>query len=136
MFINKLISKRHFLKTISWRLVGTIDTFLLSYLIFGEFSVGVKISVLDLLIKSILYYFHEIFWFNSSFSRSATRHIYKTISWRIIGSTNTFLLGWIFFGNPFFATQLSIAEIVTKMILYYLHEKVWYKFKFGLNKRQ
>jgi uncharacterized membrane protein len=65
---------------------------------------------------------------------SHRRHILKTITWRIVGTLDTIVLGWLITGN--FQTGLGIgaAEILTKMTLYYLHERLWYQSRFGLGK--
>ncbi|MDC6464817.1 DUF2061 domain-containing protein [bacterium] len=63
------------------------------------------------------------------------RHIAKTISWRIIGTLDTILLSWFITGNWKLGLTIGGVEIITKMGLYFLHERVWYKFsKFGLKK--
>ena len=129
------LSKRHIVKTISWRLVGTMDTLLLSWLITGDFFIGFKISAIEVLTKMVLYYMHESFWFNSTVSDSSKRHIYKTFSWRFLGTADTIAIAWLITGYPFIGLQIGFAEVITKMILYFLHEKVWYKFNFGLKKR-
>ena len=64
---------------------------------------------------------------------SYKRHIAKTFSWRIIGTLDTFLLSWILTGSMQLGVAIGGVEVVTKTILYYLHERVWYKFsKFGI----
>ena len=126
------LSKRHIVKTISWRLVGTMDTLLLSWLITGDFFTGFKISAIEVITKMVLYYMHERFWFNSNVNDSSKRHIYKTFSWRFLGTTDTIAIGWLISGDPFIGLQIGFAEAITKMILYYFHEKIWYKFKYGL----
>lgn len=55
--------KRHILKTISWRLIGTLDTIFIGWLITGTLSFGVAIGGIEVVTKSILYYAHERFWF-------------------------------------------------------------------------
>ena len=129
------LSKRHIVKTISWRLVGTMDTLLLSWLITGDFFTGFKISAIEVITKMVLYYMHERFWFNSNVNDSSKRHIYKTFSWRFLGTADTIAIGWLISGDPFIGLQIGFAEVITKMILYFLHEKVWYMFNFGLEKR-
>ena len=54
--------KRHLLKTISWRIVGTLDTVLLGWFVTGHISLGAKIGLLELLTKMFLYYLHERAW--------------------------------------------------------------------------
>ena len=61
------------------------------------------------------------------------RHIAKTISWRIIASADTFLIAWIITGKMDWASTIAGVEVLTKMFLYYFHERAWYKFsKFGV----
>jgi uncharacterized membrane protein len=61
------------------------------------------------------------------------RHIAKTITWRIVGTLDTILLSWIITGNLKLGLAIGGVEVITKMILYFFHERVWYKWiKFGL----
>jgi uncharacterized membrane protein len=50
------------LKAISWRIVGTIDTMIISYFITGEVSVALSIGSIEVFTKMVLYYFHERLW--------------------------------------------------------------------------
>ena len=63
------------------------------------------------------------------------RHIAKTISWRIIGTLDTMIISWIITDSWKWGVTIGGVEVFTKMILYFFHERVWYKFsKFGLKK--
>lgn len=53
---------RSVLKSVSWRLVGTMDTILISWLITGKVSLALSIGVVELFTKMILYFFHERIW--------------------------------------------------------------------------
>ena len=53
------------------------------------------------------------------------RSMVKAVSWRITGSSDTFVLSFIFTGSVRVAGSIAGAEAVTKMILYYLHERAW-----------
>jgi uncharacterized membrane protein len=44
------------------------------------------------------------------------------------------LLAWIVTGDPLTGLKIGLAEVITKMVLYYFHERVWYKMDFGLDK--
>lgn len=67
---------------------------------------------------------------------SRKRHILKTISWRIIGTLDTMILSWIITGNWKFGLAIGGVELLTKMVLYYFHERAWYKFsKYGLKNK-
>ena len=134
--------KRHIAKTFTWRLVGTIDTIILSWFISGDPFIGLKIGMSEVITKMVLYYIHERAWFRINLSKngekqeSRKRHLAKTVTWRIIGSTDTMLIAWLISGNPIIGLKIGFAEIVTKMALYYLHERMWYKINFGITDRK
>jgi len=64
---------------------------------------------------------------------SILRHIVKTISWRIIGTIDTMVIGWVVSGNLKIGLTIGGIEVITKMILYFLHERFWFKIKFIKN---
>lgn len=128
------IYKRHIAKTITWRVVGTIDTMILSWAISGNPLSGLKIGLSEVVTKLVLYYIHERLWFKYKIPNSRKRHIIKTITWRCIGTLDTMLLAWFITGNPIVGLQIGLSEVVTKMILYYGHERLWYKMDYGIEK--
>jgi uncharacterized membrane protein len=62
------------------------------------------------------------------------RSLVKAISWRITGSIDTFVVSYLITGKPALALSISGVEVITKMILYYFHERTWDKLKFGRKK--
>lgn len=128
--------KRHLAKTITWRAVGTLDTILLSWMVTGNPFTGLKIGFSEVVTKMLLYYFHERVWFKIGIKESRKRHLLKTISWRIIGTLDTVILSWIITGNPLMGVKIGMLEVITKMLLYYLHERAWYRISFGLERRK
>ncbi|MBN7810141.1 DUF2061 domain-containing protein [Algoriphagus sp. H41] len=54
------------LKSISWRIVGTLDTIVISYFITGQLVMAVSIGSVEVFSKIILYYFHERVWENAT----------------------------------------------------------------------
>ena len=128
--------KRHLAKTITWRLLGTLDTILLSWIITGNPLTGIKIGVSEVITKMVLYFFHERVWFNVGIKESRKRHLIKTVTWRLIGTLDTIILSWIITGNVLTGLKIGAFEVITKMVLYYLHERIWYKIDFGLIRRK
>jgi uncharacterized membrane protein len=61
-----------------------------------------------------------------------TRSLAKTITWRGLASVDTFILGWIVTGNMMFAGSIASLEVLTKLILYYLHERAWARIVWGV----
>ena len=67
---------------------------------------------------------------------SYKRHVAKTISWRVIGTLDTIILSGIITGSWKLGMAIVGVEVITKMVLYFLHERAWYKFsKFGVSKK-
>jgi len=56
--------KRSLLKTISWRIVGTLATVVISYIITGTLALAFSIGAIELVSKMVLYFFHERAWNN------------------------------------------------------------------------
>ena len=129
-------SKRHFAKTITWRIIGTLDMLMLSWYISGDLTIGMQMGLFEMVTKMILYYVHERVWFKSKIKSSNKRHILKTFSWRGVGTVDTIILGWLISGNPLTGLKIGGAEIITKMLLYFGHEKLWYRINFGLDRRK
>ena len=64
---------------------------------------------------------------------SVKRHVAKTITWRIVGTLDTMVIAWLMTGNPVTGLKIGGIETVTKLLLYFAHEKLWYRTKFGLD---
>lgn len=63
------------------------------------------------------------------------RHIAKTISYRLVGTLQTMIIGYIFTGSFMLASSMGVIELCIKPIIYFLHERIWYKWiKFGIKK--
>ena len=56
------------------------------------------------------------------------RHILKTVTWRMVGTVDTIVLSWLLSGNLTLGFKIGGVELITKMFLYYFHERVWYKY--------
>ena len=59
------------------------------------------------------------------------RSLLKTISWRVIGTLDTILISWAITGALSLAFSIGFVELVTKMILYFFHERAWNKINWG-----
>ncbi len=67
---------------------------------------------------------------------SHKRHILKTITWRVLGTIDTIVIGGILTGDWKVGVSIGGIEIISKMALYYIHERVWYKSKFGIKNKK
>ena len=59
------------------------------------------------------------------------RSALKAITWRIIGTADTFVISWVITKEPVTAAAIASFEVLTKTILYYLHERGWNKIIWG-----
>ena len=59
------------------------------------------------------------------------RSIVKGISWRIVATGTTMSIVYVFFGNVELAIATGLLETVAKVGLYWGHEKIWQKIKWG-----
>ena len=66
---NHELWTRSFLKSLSWRVLGTLDTILISYIIIGNFSSALSIGGVELVTKMFLYVFHERLWVKIKWGR-------------------------------------------------------------------
>jgi len=63
------------------------------------------------------------------------RHLAKAVTWRVIASIATALIAWSFGLPPKVIGAIFLVDLIVKFVLYYLHERVWYKhIKFGIKK--
>ena len=60
-----------------------------------------------------------------------TRSLLKAVSWRLTGSIDTFVIGFIVTGKIGVAGTIASVEVVTKIVLYYLHERAWTAIPWG-----
>ncbi len=56
---------------------------------------------------------------------SRLRSALKGVSWRVVGTIDTMVISWFVTGSMVFAATIGSTEVVTKMILYYVHERAW-----------
>ena len=59
------------------------------------------------------------------------RSIVKAISWRIIGTLDTICIAFFITGHIRDALSIGLIEWITKMILYFFHERTWNRIKWG-----
>ena len=113
-------------KTVTWRLVGTLDTVILAWLITSDSAASLNIGLAEMLTKMTLYYFHERLWARIPLHEGRRKHLFKAVSWRLIGTFDTMMLAWIISGSPLVGFKIGLAEVLSKLVLYYLHERAWW----------
>ena len=59
------------------------------------------------------------------------RSALKAVTWRIIGTADTFVISWVITKEPVTAASIAGLEVLTKTILYYFHERGWNRLQWG-----
>ncbi|UVK46872.1 DUF2061 domain-containing protein [Mesorhizobium sp. AR07] len=60
-----------------------------------------------------------------------SRSFAKALSWRVTGSIDTMIISLIVTGSIKLAATIGMTEVVTKSLLYYLHERAWLRIPYG-----
>jgi len=141
--IKRESKRRSLLKAITWRIFGAIDTAAISWFITGDLTSGLNMGLADIIAKILFFVAHDQLWEKFSFKKQNLRrgsnkkfHLIKAITWRIFSSGLTVLLGWIILKNPLTGLKIGILEFFTKIILYYFHERLWFKTDFGMKEKK
>ena len=129
-------------------MVGTMDTIFLSYMFTGHIGKALKIGAIELFTKIILFYLHERLWMRLQFGYTEQlvngqmvkvekhyRSVIKGISWRAVGSLDTFWIALFVNRDTSHATEtaflIAATEVITKVALFWLHERIWLNVKWG-----
>jgi uncharacterized membrane protein len=64
-------------------------------------------------------------------SERPVRSIAKSISWRLVGTVDTVIISWLITGTLRMAFSIGAVEFVSKMVLYFFHERAWNAIKWG-----
>ncbi|RRI03144.1 DUF2061 domain-containing protein [Mesorhizobium tamadayense] len=63
-----------------------------------------------------------------------SRSFAKALSWRATGTIDTMIISLVVTGSVKLAAAIGLTEVVTKSLLYYLHERAWLKIPYGTKK--
>ena len=64
-------------------------------------------------------------------SDTNSRSFAKAVSWRVTGTLDTFLISWLITGELKLAGGIALTEVLTKVCLFWAHERVWNKINWG-----
>lgn len=59
------------------------------------------------------------------------RSLAKAISWRVTGTIDTFIISFIITGEALLASGIALTEVLTKVFLFWAHERIWNRIKWG-----
>lgn len=64
-------------------------------------------------------------------SERPIRSIAKAVSWRVVGTLDTLIISYFFVDEVILAASIASADFVTKMLLYFFHERIWNGINWG-----
>lgn len=64
-------------------------------------------------------------------SEKPIRSVVKSLSWRTVGTIDTMVISWFVTGQVNTALLIGGVEVITKMVLYFFHERIWNSIKWG-----
>ncbi len=65
-------------------------------------------------------------------TESKTRTILKTVTWRVLATCTTMLVVYLFTKRLTLSLGIGVVEVTIKMLIYFLHERLWLKIKLGV----
>ena len=64
-------------------------------------------------------------------SEKPLRSVLKALSWRLVGTIDTLIVSYVLTGKIGLATSIASVDFLTKLVLYFFHERIWNKIKWG-----
>ncbi|MEN8836191.1 MAG: DUF2061 domain-containing protein [Polaribacter sp.] len=64
-------------------------------------------------------------------SEKPIRSVIKALSWRVVGTLDTLIVSYILTSEIALATSIASIDFITKLILYFFHERIWNTIKWG-----
>ena len=135
LYMKKESRYRSIIKALSWRMIATLTTVLIAFVVTRDTSISLKIGFFEFIIKLILYYLHERLWLRVKLSDG---HQVKTsaFTWRLIATITIFIIAYFTLGIEYeniFSVAITIAsiEFISKISIYILHERVWFSVPIG-----
>lgn len=126
---------RSVMKGATWRITAMVDTLTIAWLVTGRISTALQIAGIETFTKIFLYYLHERVWGKIEWARAEKdthlRSLAKGVSWRMMGSVDTTGISWLVTGQSGIALRIGGIEVLTKISLYYLHERIWASIGWG-----
>lgn len=133
---------RSLTKSITWRVIGTLNLMVVSFIYTNSYIFSANIGVIDLVSNIILYFIHERLWnmtdwgqlsIDNLFAETRRRSISKAITWRVLASSYLVLISYLISNQIITSLGIMAIDTIANIIEYYLHERVWDKIEWGKN---
>lgn len=129
--LEKHAAWRSLTKGLTFRIVATLTTIVVSYVVTGTMETALKIGPLDFVLKFIVYYIHERLWLLDALQRFENRRFLKMWSWKAIALSMTIGTTIAVTGRPDLALKVGPADFFLKLFIFYAHEAIWDAIPYG-----
>ncbi|MGF1704016.1 DUF2061 domain-containing protein [Photobacterium makurazakiensis] len=115
-------------KTISFAIIHFTVAFTVAYLLTGDILIGSLIAMIEPMVNTVAFYFHEKTWQSKRLLRSQFNNPgRKTISFAVVHFSVAFTVVYLLTGDIFIGSIMAMIEPCINTVAYYFHERVWQK---------
>ncbi|MDX1303388.1 DUF2061 domain-containing protein [Photobacterium sp.] len=115
-------------KTISFAAIHFSVAFTVAYLLTGDILIGSLIAMIEPVVNTIAFYFHEKAWQTKSLKQSQySAPVSKTISFAAVHFSVAFSVVYLLTGDILIGSVMAMIEPAINTVAYYFHEKAWNK---------
>lgn len=113
-------------KTLSFAVIHFTVAFSVAYLLTGDLLIGSLIAMIEPMVNTVAFFFHEKAWQSSTLKRSQySEPASKTISFAIVHFSVAFSVAYLLTGDLLIGSVMAMIEPAINTIAYYFHERVW-----------
>ncbi|KXI21568.1 DUF2061 domain-containing protein [Photobacterium sanguinicancri] len=115
-------------KTISFAVIHFTVAFSVAYLLTGDILIGSLIAMIEPMVNTVAFYFHEKAWQTKALKKSHySAPVSKTISFAVVHFTVAFTVVYLLTGDILIGSVMAMIEPAINTLAYYFHERVWQK---------
>ncbi|GBG24493.1 Hypothetical Protein FCC1311_007112 [Hondaea fermentalgiana] len=118
-------------KGVTFRVLATLTTVIVSYVVTGAMTTALKIGPLDFVLKLAVFYAHERIWLQPRLQAVPRRSLAKMWSWKAIALSMTVGTTIAVTGRADLALKLGPLDFFLKLFLFYAHERIWDAIPYG-----
>jgi uncharacterized membrane protein len=113
-------------KTISFAGLHFTVAFTVAYLLTGDLLIGSLIAMIEPMVNTVAFYFHEKAWQTKLLKKSHySAPASKTISFAVVHFTVAFIVVYLLTGDALIGGMMAMIEPAINTVIYYFHERVW-----------
>ncbi|WP_407332160.1 DUF2061 domain-containing protein [Enterovibrio sp. 27052020O] len=115
-------------KTMSFAAIHFTVAFTVAYLLTGDILIGSLIAMVEPMVNTVAFYFHEKAWDSSRLKRTMNNNPgRKTASFAVVHFSVAFGVVYLLTGDILIGSVMAMIEPCINTMAYYLHERVWQK---------